>query len=71
MQLVLNAVLFCFIAFVGGFWFAKGFSIGSKPKKAKKPKITPKPLTPEQERQAERQKREEENFWNYNGSRQE
>ena len=68
MQLALNAVLFCF---VGGFLFAKGFALGSKPKKAKRVKITPKPLTPEQERQAERQKREEENFWAYDGTRQE
>ena len=68
MQIVLNGVLFCAFAFVGGFWFGKGFSLGNKKKKPKRPKIEPKPLTQEQQRQVEKQKRHEENFWNYNGN---
>lgn len=71
MQIVLNGVLFCVFAFVGGLWFGKGFSFATRKKKPKKPKIEPKPLTQEQQRQVERQKRQEENFWNYNGTRQE
>ena len=68
MQIVLNSLLFCAIAFVGGFWFGKGFSLSTRKKKPKRPKVQPKPLTQEQQRQVERQKQQEENFWNYNGN---
>lgn len=71
MQLVLNAILFCFISLLCGICFGVGFFLGYKKKEAEKPKIEPKPLTDTQKRQLERQKRHEENFWNYNGSSQE
>lgn len=71
MQLVLNAILFCFILLLCGICFAVGFIIGYKRKEAEKPKIEPKPLTKEQQRQLDRQKRHEENFWGYDGSAQE
>lgn len=67
MQLVLNGILFCFILALCGVCFAAGFHLGFK----KKIKPEPKPLTDEQQRKVEKQKREEENFWNYNGTRQE
>lgn len=70
MQLVLNAILFCFILALCGVCFAVGLVVGYKKKEAEKPKIEHKPLTPEQEREVEKQKRQEENFWNYNGSSQ-
>lgn len=71
MQIVLNAILFCLILALCGVCFAVGFFLGYKKKEAEKPKIEHKPLTLEQEREVEKQKRQEENFWNYNGSRQE
>ena len=71
MQIVLNGLLFCAIVFVGGFWFGKGFFLATRKEKPKRSKVQPKPLTQEQQRQVERQKREEENFWNYDGTRQE
>ena len=64
MQLVLNGILFCLILALCGVSFAVGFFFGFK----KKIKPEPKPLTKEQERQAELQKMYEDNFWNYNGS---
>lgn len=68
MQLVLNGILFCFILLLCGVSFAIGFFLGYKRKEAEKPKIEPKPLTEEQIRLAQRQKRHEDNFWNYNGN---
>ena len=50
MQIVLNSLLFCAIAFVGGFWFGKGFSLSTRKKKPKRPKVQPKPLTQEQQK---------------------
>ena len=70
MQLVLNAILFCFILLLCGICYVLGLVIGYKKKEAEKPKIEPKPLTEEQQRQLNRQKRHEENFWGYDGSSQ-
>lgn len=67
MQLVLNGILFCFILALCGVSFAVGLHVGYK----RKIKPEPKPLTAEQKQKIERQKREEDNFWNYNGSSQE
>lgn len=64
MQLVLNGILFCFILLLCGVSFAVGLYFGFK----KKIKPEPKPLSEEQERQVERQRRREENFWNYDGN---
>ena len=66
MQLVLNGILFCFILLLCSICYGVGFYLGFK----KKIKPEPKPLTKEQQRQAERYKRQEENFWNYNGTNQ-
>lgn len=68
MQIVLNGILFCFILLLCAVCFAVGFYFGYKKKEAEKPKIEPKPLTEEQQRLVERMKRQEENFWNYNGN---
>lgn len=70
MQIVLNAILFCLILALCGVCFAVGLVVGYKKKEAEKPKIEHKPLTYEQECEVEKQKRQEENFWNYNGSSQ-
>ena len=66
MQLVLNGILFCFILLLCGFSFAVGLHIGYK----RKIKPTPKELSEEDKRKLENLKRQEENFWNYNGSAQ-
>jgi len=71
MQIVLNGILFCIILFLCVISYCLGFFIGYKKKEAEKPKIEPKPLTPEQELQVKQQRRHEDNFWNYNGSPQE
>lgn len=70
MQLVLNAILFCLILALCGVCFVVGLVVGYKKKEAEKPKIEHKPLNEEQKRQIERNKRQEENFWNYNGTQQ-
>lgn len=71
MQIILNAILFCFILLLNGICFGVGFLIGYKKKEAEKPKIEPISLTEEQQRQLSRQKRHEKNFWGYDGSAQE
>lgn len=71
MQLVLNAILFCFISLLNGICFGAGFLVGYKKKEAEKPKIEPIPLTEEQQRQLDQQKRHEKNFWGYDGTSQE
>ena len=70
MQLVLNAILFCFILLLCGICFGLGFHIGYKKKEAEKPKIEPIPLTEEEQRRLEQQKRHEKNFWGYDGTKQ-
>ena len=71
MQLTLNCILFCFILLLCAISFASGLFFGYKKKEAEKPKIDPKILTEEQERQIKKRQREEENFWNYDGNTQE
>lgn len=71
MQIVLNAILFCFILLLCFIFGAVGFYLGLKKRPKEKPKSEPEPLTEEQERQIEKRKRQEENFWNYNGDNQE
>lgn len=66
MQLVLNGILFCFILALCAFSFGVGLHIGYK----RKSKPAPKELSTEEKQKIERLKREEENFWNYNGSKQ-
>ena len=48
--------------------FLSGFLIGHRQSRKEQPKISPAPLTEEQERKIEKLKRETENFWNYDGS---
>jgi hypothetical protein len=71
MQIVLNAILFCLILLLCFIFGATGFLIGFKKRPKPEPKNEPTPLTEEQERQIEKRKRQEENFWNYNGDNQE
>ena len=66
MQLVLNGILFCFILALCAFSFEVGLHIGYK----RKSKPAPTELSTEEKEKIERQKREEENFWNYNGASQ-
>ena len=66
MQLVLNGILFCFILLLCAFSFLVGLHIGHK----KKVKFTPKELSEEDKRKIENLKRQENNFWNYDGSAQ-
>lgn len=66
MQLVLNGILFCFILALCGVSCTVGYYFGYK----KKIKPAPKELSTEEKERIERQKREEENFWNYNGASQ-
>ena len=68
MQLILNCVLFCCILLLCAFCFSVGLLLGYRRKTAHKRKLETIPLTEEQERKVNRQKREEENFWNYDGS---
>ena len=71
MQLVLNGILFCFILLLCLIFGTVGFLVGFKkrPKEAIKSELVP--LTEQQELQIRKRKREEENFWNYNGNPQE
>ena len=71
MQIVLNAILFCFILLLCFIFGAVGFLIGLKKRPKDEPKPEPAPLTEQQERQIRKRQREEENFWNYNGGTQE
>ena len=64
MQLVLSGILFCFILALCGVSFAVGFYFGFK----KKIKPTHKEPNNQEKEKAERRKREEENFWNYDGN---
>lgn len=64
MQIVLNAILFCLILALCGVCFAVGFCLGFK----KKIKPVRKEMDTQEKEKAERRKREEENFWNYNGN---
>lgn len=64
MQLVLNGILFCFILSLCAFSFAVGLHIGKK----KKTKPVPQELSAEEKIKIERRKKEEENFWNYDGN---
>lgn len=69
-MLAINAILFCFILLLCLIFGAVGFLIGFKKRPKPEPKSEPVPLTEEQERQIEKRKRQEENFWNYNGDNQ-
>ena len=71
MQLILNAILFCFILLLCFIFGAVGFLIGFNKRPKEEPKHEPTPLTEQQERQVRKRQREEENFWNYNGEKQE
>ena len=70
MQLVLNAMLFCFILLLCFIFGAVGFYFGFNKKPKVEPKNEPAPLTSEQEQQIRKRQRQEENFWNYNGDKQ-
>ena len=64
MQLVLNGILFCFILSLCAFSFGLGLHLGYK----KKIKPTPQELSEEEKNKIARRKKEEENFWNYDGN---
>lgn len=66
-NIILCAILFCFILLLNGICFAIGFYFGLK----KKRRPEPVPLTEEQKKQIEIRQRQDENFWNYNGDSQE
>lgn len=66
-MLVINAILFCFILLLCFIFGALGFYFGFNKRTKAEPKKEPMPLTEEQERLIEKRKRQEENFWNYNG----
>lgn len=70
-MLVINAILFCLILLLCLCFGCVGFLFGRNIKTKEEPKKEPIALTEEQERQIEKRKREEENFWNYNGDNQE
>ena len=71
MQLVLNAILFCFILLLCCIFGAVGFLIGLKKRPEEEPKSEPAPLSEEEQAKIRKRQREEENFWNYNGQNQE
>lgn len=64
MQLVLNGILFCFILSLCAFSFGIGLHLGYK----KKIKPAPQELSTQEKERIERRKREDENFWNYDGN---
>ena len=66
MQLVLNGILFCIILLLCVIFLIIGYYLGIK----KRTKSEVAPLTEEQQRKMEKEKREMENFWNYNGTEQ-
>ena len=70
MQIVLNALLFCFILLLCLIFGAVGFYFGFNKKPKAEPKPEPVPLTAEQEQQIRKRQHQEENFWNYNGDKQ-
>lgn len=64
MQLILNGILFCFILSLCAISFWVGLYIGYK----KKIKPMPQELSAEEKIKIERRKKEEENFWDYDGN---
>ena len=68
-EIILSAILFCFILFLCFIFFCTGFYFGKTIKI--KSRVIHNPPSEMKKLQLEKAKREEQNFWDYNGNPQE